>query len=236
MKKIIKCESCTKTFENKSKTSYCRFCRPCFRKRRNKYTAEWRKRNKNRIKKYKQREYVKEKARQYTKKYREEHPEETKEYDRIRKETKEYKEYIKIYNLKYQKEYRKNNRFTLSKNSRERYNYDPNFRISRILRGRIRSAFKKYIDGGKITSCKGYGIDCKAIIEHLKPFPKDLPKYHIDHIRPLCSFNFINEDKSINLEEIRRAFAPENHQWLLARDNLQKISEDLKIKAKYIRV
>ena len=78
-------------------------------------------------------------------------------------------------------------------------------------------------------SSKKYGIDYKEIIEHLKPFPEDLSKYHIDHIIPLCSFRFINEDDSINFEEIKKAFAPENHQWLLKEENLRKIKEDRKL-------
>ena len=71
---------------------------------------------------------------------------------------------------------------------------------------------------------KKYGIDYKAIIEHLKPFPKDISIYHIDHIKPLCSFDLTSP------KEVKKAFAPENHQWLLARDNLMKSSIDKKRK------
>ena len=68
-------------------------------------------------------------------------------------------------------------------------------------------------------------MDYRAIIESLKPFPKNLSEYHIDHIRPLCSFNFIKKDGSTNLEEIKKAFAPENHQWLTAEENIEKGSK-----------
>ena len=74
----------------------------------------------------------------------------------------------------------------------------------------------------KIKKANEYGINYKAIIEHLKPFPKNRHLYHIDHIRPLCSFNFINKDGTQNLEEIKKAFVPENHQWLLTEENLSK--------------
>lgn len=60
----------------------------------------------------------------------------------------------------------------------------------------------------------------KEIIEQLKPFPKDLSKYHVDHIKPLCSFDLTKP------EEIKRAFAPENHRWLLIEENLNKSSKD----------
>lgn len=71
-------------------------------------------------------------------------------------------------------------------------------------------------------SSKRYGINYQKIIEHLKPFPEDLSKYHIDHIRPLCSFQFINLDGSTNLDEVKKAFSPENHQWLTVQENLRK--------------
>ena len=67
-----------------------------------------------------------------------------------------------------------------------------------------------------------YGMNTEAIIKQLQPFPENLELYHIDHIKPLCSFTFINEDGSQNFEEIIRAFAPENHQWLTIQDNLIK--------------
>ena len=54
------------------------------------------------------------------------------------------------------------------------------------------------------------------IIEHLKPFPKDLSKFHIDHIKPLCSFDLTD------FEQIKMAFTPENHQWLTIKQNLSK--------------
>ena len=38
--------------------------------------------------------------------------------------------------------------------------------------------------------------------------------YEIHHIKELSSFNFKNEDGSPNFEEIKKAFAPENHQLL----------------------
>ena|SRR3990167_1689233 len=89
-------------------------------------------------------------------------------------------------------------------------------KIGRNLRVRVFLVLKKYTQTGKIWSSKHYGIDYKAIIEHLKPFPEDLSKYHIDHIRPLCSFDLTKP------EEVKLAFVPENHQWLTIRDNLRK--------------
>ncbi len=84
---------------------------------------------------------------------------------------------------------------------------------------RVRMALNYFLKTGKIMSARKYGINYKSILEHLKPFPKNKSKYQIDHIRPLCSFNFVNKNRSTNLNEIKKAFAPENHQWLTIKEN-----------------
>jgi len=99
---------------------------------------------------------------------------------------------------------------------KNKYKTNKNFRIKILLRTRLGVALNTYTKTGKIWSASKYGINYKAIIEHLKPFPRDISLYHIDHIKPLCSFNL--EDP----EEIKRAFAPENHQWLTAQENMSK--------------
>jgi 16S rRNA G966 N2-methylase RsmD len=124
------------------------------------------------------------------------------------------------------KDYRQKNREKIRQHQREyvknKKSTNQNFVIQMRLRRLVLQAFDKYTKTGKVNPSIKYGIDYEKIIEHLKPFPKDMSKYHIDHIKPLCSFNFINEDGSTNLEEIKKAFAPENHQWLSAEENLSK--------------
>jgi hypothetical protein len=90
------------------------------------------------------------------------------------------------------------------------------------IRKSVRNLFRIYIKTGKIMSSSKYGINYKKIIENLKPFPTDLSKYHVDHKRPLCSFKFVNEDGTQNLEDIKKAFAPDNLQWLTVQENLRK--------------
>jgi hypothetical protein len=97
-----------------------------------------------------------------------------------------------------------------------RYDTDELFRLKEILKGELLHAFKTYSFGGKKQHARQYGIDYKAILEHLGPCPGKRGEYHIDHIFPLSAFDF---DNSI---QVRAAFAPENHQWLLARENLSK--------------
>ena len=74
-----------------------------------------------------------------------------------------------------------------------------------------------------------YGINYKKIIENLKPFPKDSENYEVDHIVPLSWFDFNNP------EEIRWAFAPENHQWMKKEDNRKKSDKYISIKKEPIK-
>lgn len=124
--------------------------------------------------------------------------------------------------VKNKKSYRK--RDYVRKKTRD-YTRRPEVNIRIRIRAILNHILKHYTLTGKFQSSRKYGINFEEIIKRLKPFPADISKYHIDHIRPLCNFNFINKDGTQNLEEIKKAFAPENHQWLLAFDNLSKGSK-----------
>lgn len=139
----------------------------------------------------KNRDYVNE----YSRKYREENPE-------------KYLEIARKSNNKNRKE--------ISRRETIRKKTDKEFAIKKRLRIILVCALKRYSKTGKIFQSKKYGVDFQAIIKHLKPFPKDISKYHIDHIKPLCTF------KLTNPEEVQKAFAPENHQWLTVQENLRK--------------
>jgi len=92
---------------------------------------------------------------------------------------------------------------------------DPNFNMKHRLRSRLNVVLKKYGKRKKFPASK-YGIDYEKIINHLKPFPKNIHEFHVDHIKPLCTFDLTDPI------QIKKAFAPQNHQWLLACDNLKK--------------
>jgi len=113
-------------------------------------------------------------------------------------------------------------RIGVNKRIRKRKKIDKSFAIQTRLRRLVHLALQRELRGGKNGTSKRYGINYKKIIEHLKPFPKDLSKYEIDHIHPVVSFQFINKDGSTNFEEIKKAFAPENHQWLTIHENRKK--------------
>ena len=102
---------------------------------------------------------------------------------------------------------------------------DPNFRLMDNLRRNVNRALKSYTKTGKIMSSKKYGINYGKVIQHLmnnKPPGVtdeelfDFKKWHVDHIYPVSKFN-LNDP-----EEVKIAFAPENHQWLTAEENMKK--------------
>ncbi|MFH1899815.1 MAG: hypothetical protein ABIJ83_00910 [Patescibacteria group bacterium] len=120
------------------------------------------------------------------------------------------------YFLRDESEYKKKMAEQTKKCIRRRYKKDKNFKIGMRLRNLLNYALKSYTEKGKTFSSRKYGINYNKIIEHLMPFPENIGNWHIDHIKPLSSFNL--ED----IEEVKKAFAPENHQWLLASENISK--------------
>jgi len=107
----------------------------------------------------------------------------------------------------------------------KKFKTDLNYAMKRRLRSRVVSAFHKYSDTGKIRESKDYGINYGKIIKKLiSELPEDFDKvdYEIDHIKPCCSFDLTDP------EQVKICFAPENHQWLTAKENGDKISSDMK--------
>jgi hypothetical protein len=135
----------------------------------------------------------------------------------------EYKAMRKIYMKEYYKDsevkrkiLERHKEYDMGKYMKERRKKDTKFDILIKLRHRLRDALRNYNKNGKTKTSDEYGINYKLIIEHLKPFPRDRFRFHIDHIKPLCSFDL--EDP----EEIKQAFSPDNHQWLEVKRNLSK--------------
>jgi len=122
------------------------------------------------------------------------------------------------------KEYRRKKR--IWENNARRNNL--NYLIKKRLRSRIWQAFNNFLEKGKIMSSKKYGIDYENIIRKLiNELPIDFheKKYEIDHKKPLFSFDLTIPN------EIIKAFAPGNHQWLSEKEHLEKsISERRKVR------
>lgn len=169
--------------------------------------------------------------------YREEHKEELRKYREenkerlLKKQRERYWENREKY-LESGRNWKKNNKDKINqykrtekvkegrnKHRRKREKEDIEYNMKHRLRSHLLSALKKYAKTGKVWVSKQYGIDYEKIIEYLKPLPKNLQDYEVHHLKPLFTFNFINDDDSQNLEEIKKAFAPENHKLLLVKEH-----------------
>ncbi len=190
----MKCEFCRSLIESPS-ISNQRFCSPKCQQRHYNRRPEIREKNKLRVREY-----------------RRTHPE-WKERHRILAITRHREQ-----RAKYWKEYGKRPevRNKISNIAKLRRRIDPDYAIRGRLRKLLRHAMRKYSKTGKIMSSKKYGVDWSKIIEHLKPFPKDIWNYEIDHIKPLHLFD-LND-----LTQVGAAFSPENLQWLTMRENRMK--------------
>lgn len=190
---IKKCEFCKKKIKTNLRIK--RFCNSvCQRKH------------------YMSRPEIKEKFRFYSKKYRTTHPE-WKERHRILAVTK-HREQRAMYWKEYCK--RPEVRIKIREKERLRRKIDLEFAISDRLRRSLSHALFKYSKTGKVMDSKKYGINWKEIIEKLKPFPKDIKNFEIDHIIPLHKFNLTNP------KEVKKAFNPSNLQWLTREENRKK--------------
>lgn len=87
------------------------------------------------------------------------------------------------------------------------------------LQNRFWLAMRLYSNRKRAIKFKDYNIDWSAIIDHLGPCPGSRKDWHVDHVMPLSKFD-LND-----YGQVRLAFAPENHQWLPAEENLRKYNK-----------
>ncbi len=188
------------------------------------------KKDKDKISDYKKKYYVSNKEKidknnnEWMEKNKDKFADYRKVYDKINKD--KLLDYgKKWYHSRDKKEYRRKKNIW-EKNKSET---DVNYNIKRKLRVRVWHAFQRYIETGKIMNSKEYGINYSKIIKKLiDELPKDFNdmNYEIDHIKPLCSFDLRD------LEQVKIAFAPENHQWLEENIHREKSKKDIKKKIK----
>ena len=214
MKKCIVCKE-VKPFSEfnprkKSKDGYNNKCKKCI----SDYNKKYRKANKEKIK-------------LNNKKYNEEHKEDisakNKKYQQEHKE--ENKERCKTYREEHKEELREKKRVYLN----HKYKTDEYYRMKKNLKRRAQLAFESFSETGKMMKSEKDLIDYEGIIKKLGPCPGDRKDYHMDHIFPLCAFDFND------LEQVRLAFAPENYQWLTKKENKVKgTTYDLEAFLRYI--
>ncbi len=185
-------------------------------------SKKWQKENSEKVKanNKKWKEENSEKVKAANKKWKKENPEKVKAATKKwqKENPKKAKAAAKAATKKWQKENPKKAKAAANAANRKWQKENPE--LCR-LRNEFRDGLNNYAEGKKMPTNK-YSISYMKILKYIGPCPGDRALYHIDHIRPLCSFNFINKDGTQNLEEIKKAFAPENHQWLLASENLSK--------------
>lgn len=133
---------------------------------------------------------------------------------KINREKPEVKAKRKVYVQEY--DFNPKNKRRRNKRRKQHRMNNKTYRFIDNLRSNLYLAFKYCSKNGKIMNSREYGIDYKKIIEHLKPFPKYIENYHIDHIIPLSWFDHNNPD------EVKWCWSKDNLQWLRKELNLWK--------------
>lgn len=199
------------------------------------YTKVWRERNKERIKKHmkewkeKNPNYFKD----YSRSWREENPEYIKKYQERNKESiREYRkkswsqlsECQKEKQRKLQRKYSKSEKYNKQKRkSRAKRRKDPRFRLDSNVASYICTSLHGKKGGVKWEKLVGYSI--QDLIQRLeKQFDDKMSwgnygtYWHVDHIRPVSSFNYILPSDS----EFKECWALGNLQPLEAIENIKK--------------
>lgn len=188
----------------KSKSGLCTKC----------YMVDYRKRNKDDLRKWMRgyRSENPENVKKYNKKFYKNHKE--KHWGRNGEIYDKHKERFKRNSKNFYKNHKEEKIESTRLYQNKRYREDEGFRIRKQLGSALSTVIRVYIKTGKIRNpLKRYGIDWEGIIKQLSPIPKNRSKYHVDHIIPLFKFDLTN------IEQIQLAFAPENHRWMLAKEN-----------------
>lgn len=106
--------------------------------------------------------------------------------------------------------------------NKEKYKNDDRYRLISLVRSRLQSAFKEYSKNGKVNTCNEYGIDFEAIYKYVGVRPGSGKDWHLDHIIPICKFDFDNP------EHVKLSHVPENMRWFPGRLNESKGSDYVK--------
>lgn len=176
--------------------------------KRKAYQRAWYQKNKNHV--LHRKKIWRENNKVHTKSYQKNYRQKNKEHERLYKKEYFKTEKYRMWKRPYMRTYHKN-----------RCNIDMGFLIEKRLRGLLKQYLNRYTKTGKIMSSKKYGIEWQPMVEKLvKTLPSDFKNnpsgWHIDHIRPCCSFDLTYP------EQIKQCFSADNLQWLTAEENMSK--------------
>ena len=225
----------TEFYKDKSRKGgfgfYCKICsgknvKQAVEKNREKYNETNRKYcQKNRISIRKASKRWRDKNKKLLKQKRKKHYEENRE--KVLAAGKKWRESNKEYNRERVRKWRKSNKEKIRKREYDRYHNDINFRLSCILRRRLRDALKFQMKNGSAVKDLGCSIEELKFYIQSKFQPGmswdnyGPEKWHIDHIKSLASFDLTNR------KELLEACHYTNLQPLWAEDKWRKNKYDI---------
>lgn len=206
------CTICCSNFSITTSRQKC-CSKECSRINKNNINKKSHTKNKDKIN-VKHKEWLctnKEHTKEYSKKYRE------KNKKAVIERTDNWKNKNKKYIIEYQR-----------KIFSKKYNSDISFKLKCLVRGYVRKILRDKKVDNKTKNFITYTYeDLKLHLASLWSEGMSWENYgfygwHIDHIKPMSSFNFINEDGSIDEEEVKKCMSLDNLQPLWMADNLSK--------------
>jgi len=235
-KKVKNLDEFSKDKQRKDDLSY--YCKECQRTRGKIYYLNNAEKVNNRIKEYRKNniEKVREFSRKCTKEWQKNNTEHRKEYVKQYYKDNKGKERLRSirffennpdYRKQYNKKWKENNpdyEKEWLKNKRKNY---PWFRLSKNISRQIRKSLSCNKDGCHWEDLLGYTLI--DLISHLEKLFKigmsfnNYGKWHVDHIKPVSSFNFNSYDDP----EFKECWALANLQPLWAEENMKKSNKIL---------
>lgn len=165
----------------------------------------------------------------YRKRWKELNPGKDYQYQKTCKMRKpeQYKEAMIQYTIKsrerrkeYHKEYAKRNADIIRKKRKDRYKNNQSYRIANVLRSRFRMAIYAFRKKKLVSSVKHLGCSIDYFMTYISNmFQPGMSwdnygsVWHIDHIRPLSSFNLedpLQQEEAVHYKNLQPLFAIDN--------------------------